>query len=139
MSGQFTPQWPDGLPVGDGWVPAPQQADVRFPYDGSLVASAPVGDAAPAGRALDHAVALRDAVAALPSHVRRAALSGAHRALAARRTEVEQLLVLETGKPLVDCRVEVDRTLLTLRPPPRRRPGCTARPCRWTCCPAGRG
>ena len=26
----------------------------------------------------------------------------------------EQLLVLETGKPLVDCRVEVDRTLLTL-------------------------
>ena len=28
--------------------------------------------------------------------------------------ELEQLLVLETGKPLVDCRVEVDRTLLTL-------------------------
>ena len=114
MSGQFTPQWPDGLPVGDEWVPAPQQADIRFPYDGSLVASAPVGDAATAGRALDHAVALRDAVGRLPSHVRRAALSGAHRALAARRTEVEQLLVLETGKPLVDCRTEVDRTLLTL-------------------------
>ena len=51
----------------------------------------------------------------LPSHVRRAALGGAHRALAERRTEVEQLLVLETGKPLVDCRVEVDRTLLTLQ------------------------
>ena len=115
MSGQFTPQWPDGLPVGDEWVPAPQRADIRFPYDGSLVASAPVGDAATAGRALDHAVALRDAVGRLPSHVRRAALSGAHRALAARRTEVEQLLVLETGKPLVDCRTEVDRTLLTLQ------------------------
>ncbi len=114
MSGQFTQQWPDGLPVGDEWVPAPQRADIRFPYDGSLVASAPVGDAATAGRALDHAVALRDAVGRLPSHVRRAALSGAHRALAARRTEVEQLLVLETGKPLVDCRTEVDRTLLTL-------------------------
>ena len=114
MSGQFTPQWPDGLPVGDEWVPAPQRADIRFPYDGSLVAAAPVGDAATAGRALDHAVALRDAVGRLPSHVRRAALSGAHRALAARRTEVEQLLVLETGKPLVDCRTEVDRTLLTL-------------------------
>ncbi len=115
MSGQFTPQWPDGLPVGDEWVPAPQRADIRFPYDGSLVASAPVGDAATAGRALDHAVALRDTVGRLPSHVRRAALSGAHRALAARRTEVEQLLVLETGKPLVDCRTEVDRTLLTLQ------------------------
>jgi acyl-CoA reductase-like NAD-dependent aldehyde dehydrogenase len=115
VSGQFTPQWPDGLPVGDEWVPAPQRADIRFPYDGSLVASAPVGDAATAGRALDHAVALRDAVGRLPSHVRRAALSGAHRALEARRTEVEQLLVLETGKPLVDCRTEVDRTLLTLQ------------------------
>jgi len=115
VSGLFTPQWPDGLPVGDEWVPAPQRADIRFPYDGSLVASAPVGDAATAGRALDHAVALRDAVGRLPSHVRRAALSGAHAALAARRTEVEQLLVLETGKPLVDCRTEVDRTLLTLQ------------------------
>ena len=39
---------------------------------------------------------------------------GRMRALAERRDEVEQLLVLETGKPLVDCRVEVDRTLLTL-------------------------
>jgi acyl-CoA reductase-like NAD-dependent aldehyde dehydrogenase len=115
VSGQFSPQWPDGLPVGDGWVPAPQQAEIRFPYDGSLVASAPVGDAAMAGHALDHAVGLRDTVGRLPSHVRRAALSGAHQALAERRTEVEQLLVLETGKPLVDCRTEVDRTLLTLQ------------------------
>ena len=115
MSGQFTPPWPDGLPVGDEWVAAAQQAEIRFPYDGSLVAAAPVGDAAIAGRALDHAVAVRDTVGRLPSHVRRAALSGAHRALAERRTEVEQLLVLETGKPLVDCRTEVDRTLLTLQ------------------------
>jgi acyl-CoA reductase-like NAD-dependent aldehyde dehydrogenase len=60
-------------------------------------------------------VALRDVVGRLPSHVRRAALAGAHRALAERRTDVEQLLVLETGKPLVDCRTEVDRTLLTLQ------------------------
>ena len=60
-------------------------------------------------------MALRDTVGRLPSHVRRAALCGAHRALAERRTEVEQLLVLETGKPLVDCRTEVDRTLLTLQ------------------------
>jgi acyl-CoA reductase-like NAD-dependent aldehyde dehydrogenase len=115
MSGLFTPEWPEGLPVGDQWVAAPQSADIRFPYDGSLVTTAPVGDAATAGRALDHAVALRDVVGRLPSHVRRAALAGAHRALAERRTDVEQLLVLETGKPLVDCRTEVDRTLLTLQ------------------------
>ncbi|HEX5524667.1 MAG TPA: aldehyde dehydrogenase family protein [Pedococcus sp.] len=110
----FEPPYPQGLPVGEEWVPVQGAAEVRFPYAGSLVAIAPVGDVALARRALDEAVFVRDAVERLPSHVRRAALAGAHAALAERRAEVEQLLVLETGKPLVDCRVEVDRTLLTL-------------------------
>jgi acyl-CoA reductase-like NAD-dependent aldehyde dehydrogenase len=35
--------------------------------------------------------------------------------LAAQRDAFVDLLVLETGKPLVDCRVEVERTLLTLQ------------------------
>ncbi len=111
----FHPEFPDGLPVGDGWVTGAAHDEVRFPYDGSLVAPAPVGDAELAHRALDAAVAAREAVGRLPSHVRRAALLGAHDAIACRRDEVEQLLVLETGKPLVDCRVEVTRTLVTLR------------------------
>jgi len=42
-------------------------------------------------------------------------LLGAHAAIVARQHDFEQLLVLETGKPLVDCRVEVARTLLTLQ------------------------
>ena len=111
----FTPSWPDGLPVGDGWVTGLPTAEIRFPYAGSLVARAPVGDALLAARALDEALAVRDVVGRLPSHVRRAALFGAHAVLTAHRVEFEQLLVLETGKPLVDCRVEVDRTLLTLQ------------------------
>lgn len=110
----FTPTWPAGLPVGDGWVTDLPTQDVRFPYAGSLVASAPVGDAALATRAVDVAVGLRDEVGHLPSHVRRAAIRGAHRVVLEHRDAFEQLLVLETGKPLVDCRVEVDRTLLTL-------------------------
>ncbi|MEU8251569.1 aldehyde dehydrogenase family protein [Nonomuraea sp. NPDC048916] len=107
-------EWPDGLPVGDGWVDVAGTADVIFPYDGSVVAAAPVGTAALATRALDEALAVAPAMAALPSHARRAALMGAHDALAGRREEFERLLVLETGKPLVDCRVEVARTLVTL-------------------------
>lgn len=106
---------PVGLPVGDAWVDAPALADVRFPYDGSFVAAAPVGDAATARRAVDEAVAVRAATAALPSHVRRAALLSVHAALAARADDLVDLLVLETGKPRVDCRVEVDRTLLTVQ------------------------
>lgn len=110
----ITSTWPDGLPVDDGWVDELPTATVRFPYTGALVAHAPIGDAALATRAVDVAVRLRDEVGRLPSHVRRAALRGAHRVVLDHRDAFEQLLVLETGKPLVDCRVEVERTLLTL-------------------------
>ncbi len=105
--------FPDGLPIGDGWVPA-ATADVRFPYDGSVVAPGPVATVADASAALDAALAVRSEAAALPSRVRRDVLLAARDALAARREDLERLLVLETGKPLVDCRVEVDRTLVTL-------------------------
>jgi acyl-CoA reductase-like NAD-dependent aldehyde dehydrogenase len=88
---------------------------VHFPYDGSVVAPAPVGDAGLAVRAVEEALAVRRATGRLPSHLRRSALFGVHAALAGRRSQFEQLLVLETGKPLVDCEVEVERTLLTLQ------------------------
>jgi acyl-CoA reductase-like NAD-dependent aldehyde dehydrogenase len=112
---ELTGQFPEGLPIGAGWVPAPHTEEVRFPYDLSLVAHAPVGDAALATRAVEEALGVREETGRLPSHVRRTALLGAHDAIATRRTDFEQLLVLETGKPLVDCRVEVERTLLTLQ------------------------
>lgn len=111
---EFTVEIPDGLPVGETWVPAPTTGDVHFPYDGSLVARAPIGDADLARRAVEEALAVRDVGGRLPSHLRRAALFAAHAAVADRREDFEKLLVLETGKPLVDCRVEVERTLLTL-------------------------
>lgn len=111
----FSPHWPQGLPVGAGWVAGLPMAEVRFPYAGSLVARAPVGDAGLAVTALEEALAVRREAAHLPAHVRRAALGGAHASIRARRGEVEELLVLETGKPLVDCRLEVDRALLTLQ------------------------
>ncbi|MBB2987188.1 aldehyde dehydrogenase family protein [Terracoccus luteus] len=112
---QRTLDHPDGLPIGDGWLPAPSTAEVRFPYDGSVVATAPVGDEALAHRALDEALAVRDEVGRLPSHVRRRALQAAHDTVERHRDDLERLLVAETGKPLVDCRVEVARTLLTLQ------------------------
>jgi acyl-CoA reductase-like NAD-dependent aldehyde dehydrogenase len=104
---------PSGLPIGATWVPASSSQEISFPYDGSLVAHAPVADVEQARRAVDEAVAIRDRMAALSSHVRRAALTATHQALTERRVELEELLVLETGKPLVDCRTEVERSLLT--------------------------
>ena len=107
-------EFPDGLPVGDTWEPVPARDEVCFPYDGSLVAHAPVGDAGLARRAVDEAVGVRDVVGRLPSHVRRSALLATYQAILSRRDDFVELLVLETGKPLVDCRVEVERTLLTV-------------------------
>ena len=114
MTGLHRIAHPAGLPIGEEWVPAPSTTEVRFPFSGELVAEAPVGSSELATQAVSYAAGLRELAAALPSHVRRAALTEAHREVAERRGEFEQLLVLETGKPLVDCRVEVDRTLLTL-------------------------
>jgi len=38
MSDQlFAAEYPAGLPIGDGWMPAPSTDEIRFPYDGSLV------------------------------------------------------------------------------------------------------
>jgi acyl-CoA reductase-like NAD-dependent aldehyde dehydrogenase len=107
-------KFPAGLPIGESWIDTPSTAPVTFPYDGSTVAEAPVGDAALAKQALDNALAVSDAVGRLPSYVRRKVLQSVHAAVLAERDAFVDLLVLETGKPLVDCRVEVDRTLLTL-------------------------
>ncbi|SDI42879.1 aldehyde dehydrogenase family protein [Nonomuraea jiangxiensis] len=110
----FTAEWPSGLPIGNGWVETAGTTDVLFPYDGSLVAKAPLGTPELAAAALDAALAAAPAMAALPSHARRAALLRAHDTLRDRQEDFERLLVLETGKPLVDCKVEVARTLVTL-------------------------
>ncbi|WP_409461857.1 aldehyde dehydrogenase family protein [Amycolatopsis sp. GA6-003] len=107
------PDYPDGLPIGPGWVSTVDTADVVFPYDGSVIGTAPVGTASLASRAIDEAVAVARDVASLPSRTRRTLLNDVASAVRERRAELAQLLVLETGKPLVDCQVEVARTIVT--------------------------
>ncbi|UNT00136.1 aldehyde dehydrogenase family protein [Streptomyces tubbatahanensis] len=108
-------EFPEGLPVGDGWVAAPGQRTVSFPYDGSAVAQAPVGDVALARRAVEHAAGLRRTMAALPTRTRRAVLTSVADALDDVAAGMEDLLVLETGKPRADCRTEVVRAVATWR------------------------
>lgn len=105
--------FPRGLPVGDGWVPAPRTGPVVFPYDGTQFATAPVGDADLARRAAGHAAAVRARVARLASRVRRRVLRGVAADLEAVTGPMEDLLVLETGKPRTDCRTEVRRAVVT--------------------------
>lgn len=104
----------DRLPIGEGFVTA-ATCTVCFPYDGSPVSAAPVGTLDLARQALDHAVALRRNVAALPSRTRRSVLLAVCRQLEQERAELASLLVLETGKPLTDCRTETERAILTVQ------------------------
>ncbi|MER7996257.1 aldehyde dehydrogenase family protein [Micromonospora chalcea] len=105
---------PAGLPIGAGWATTAQTAPVRFPYDGSTVTQAPWGDTADAEAAVDAAHEVAAEMAGLPGHRRRAILTTVAAEVRARADDLAELLVLETGKPLVDCRVEVARTLVTL-------------------------
>ncbi|MFE9337933.1 aldehyde dehydrogenase family protein [Streptomyces sp. NPDC007063] len=108
-------EFPDGLPIGGSWVATADQQVVTFPYDGSPVAQAPVGSVAQAGQAVGHAAALRREVAKLPTRTRRAVLGQVADALEAVAQGMEDLLVLETGKPRADCRTEVTRAVATWR------------------------
>ncbi|PJJ45054.1 acyl-CoA reductase-like NAD-dependent aldehyde dehydrogenase [Glutamicibacter mysorens] len=105
--------YPEGLPIGDGWMPCAETVPVIFPFDGSVVAHAPVGSVALASQALDAAQSVAKEVEKLSTGTRRSILLAVHQKMCEHREELEQLLVLETGKPLVDCRVEVARTLTT--------------------------
>ena len=90
-SSVHTQQFPEGLPVGETWHPAPGTAEVRFPYDGSVVAhGAGRGRRRWRRRAVEEALAVRDRVGRLPSHVRRQALLATHEAVASRRTDFER-------------------------------------------------
>lgn len=109
---KFHAPYPAGLPIGGDWVEPATTEPVSFPYDGTVVCDAPMGDPSLARRAVDEALAVAADVAG-PAHRRRTALEGVQRRLAEHRDEFERLLVLESGKPLVDCRTEVARTLVT--------------------------
>ncbi len=106
-------EYPGGLPVGGGWVSTVDTEEIVFPYDGSVVGTAPLGTPELARRAVDEAVAVARELASLPSRTRRKLLNDVALAVQERREEFENLLVLETGKPLMDCRVEVARTIVT--------------------------
>lgn len=101
------------LPIGEEWVPAPRRAPVIFPWDGSVVADAPVGDVRSAAAAIDAASAVRRATAKLTTGARMTVLQQVAQWLRDQRDPVTELLIAETGKPRGDCEVEVARATLT--------------------------
>jgi acyl-CoA reductase-like NAD-dependent aldehyde dehydrogenase len=101
------------LPIGDAWVVTPDRAPVIFPYDNSVVGSAPVGDPALAAAAVNAAWLVRKETARMTAATRIAVLQQVTHWLQQNSDELTDLLVLETGKPRVDCRTELARSILT--------------------------
>lgn len=104
---------PAGLPIGEGWRTDCPAAPVVFPYDGSVVAEAPVGTVELAREALEAGLSVQREFRGAPAHQRRDVLSRVGAELTERREELVDLLILETGKPRRDCETEVARTLFT--------------------------
>jgi len=94
--------------------PASRTAEIRSPWDGSLVGHAPLATRAEVIAAIDAAVAAAPAAAAMPSHARAAALHALRHGLAARRAPLAELLAREAGKPITLARLELDRALFVL-------------------------
>ena len=107
------PPIPEGLPLGSGWMRDIPTAEVRFPYDESVVSHAPVGQPEHAQQALSAGAAAVKQVGRLTSGARRALLLEVHAALQRHQDEFVNLLIAETGKARRDCEVEVSRTLFT--------------------------
>ncbi|NDK32239.1 aldehyde dehydrogenase family protein [Nesterenkonia haasae] len=107
------PPIPEGLPIGPGWVTDLPTSAVTFPYDGSVVSYAPVGQPEHARQALSAGADAVRSVGKLISETRRAILLEVHAALRRHSDEFVELLIAETGKVRRDCEVEISRTLFT--------------------------
>ncbi len=102
--------WIAGAPWTAGDV-----AQVTNPYDGTVVGTHAVPDAAAVEAAVSAAWAVRHEAARLPAADRAGALMSVSAAIADRAEEFAQLIVAENGKPIRWARAEVGRAVSTFR------------------------
>ncbi len=105
-----TPYWVAGQRATSN-----EHVEVRSPYDGSLAGITSNATRSDVERAVEQAHSVRHEVAALPAHVRSAALDNVSRRLAERAEEFAALITAESGKPILWARAEVNRAISTFR------------------------
>ena len=101
--------------VGGTWCALERTAEIRDPYRGDVVGTAPLSSAAEVAVAVEAAVGARAKAAAMPPYERAALL---RRAVALIDRDVEdlaELLTRETGKAIRDSRAELQRSLETVQ------------------------
>lgn len=101
--------------IGGEWRTSPRQADIVFPYNGSIVAHVALAD----GAALDDAVrcsrAGAEEMVRLPSHARSSVLARMAALVESRAEALAETILLESGKTITMARAEVERAAGTLR------------------------
>src|SRR5271157_5524347 len=100
--------------IGGEWVRTRSLRTVTLPYDGTPVGEVFEADAATAERAVAAAEAGARAMAALTQYERAELLERMRRLLERDAAEFARLVCLETGKPIREARLEVDRSQQTL-------------------------
>jgi acyl-CoA reductase-like NAD-dependent aldehyde dehydrogenase len=88
---------------------------VTHPYDGRVVGRTTWAEPGQVEAAVAAAARVADEAAALPAHVRAAALEHVSRRLAERRDEIAALITAENGKPLKWALIEADRAVSVFR------------------------
>ncbi|PRX44147.1 succinate semialdehyde dehydrogenase [Prauserella shujinwangii] len=104
------PFWVAGKPVAGGGT-----ATVHHSYDGGVAGTHHVPSAADVEAAVRAADSARRETAALPAHVRAAALDHVSRAITERADELAALITAESAKPIRWARAEVGRAASTFR------------------------
>jgi acyl-CoA reductase-like NAD-dependent aldehyde dehydrogenase len=106
-----SPEYP--LFIGGDAVASPQRETIRSPFDGTPVASVHQATPELVERAVAAARAAAPAVAALSNYQRAELLERIAQLIRRDRAEFAALVCAETGKPLKEAQVEVDRAVQT--------------------------
>ena len=97
------------------WVSEGKAAEIRSPYDGSVIAQVVRSTPAHLEEAVKAAVEAFEKTRKLPSCERQRALLAVRQYMLERREEFAQTICSEAGKPIKTARAEVDRALFTLQ------------------------
>src|SRR3954470_15906758 len=101
------------LYVAGEWMETGEWSEVKSPYDETLIARVPKGDAALVDKATD-AAAAAFAKGDFPAHKRAAVLDRAAELVAEREDDLTMTIAAEAGKPVKTARVEAQRCVGTL-------------------------
>jgi acyl-CoA reductase-like NAD-dependent aldehyde dehydrogenase len=99
--------------IGGTWVSGTARREVKNKYDGSVLGTVPLADAAAVDQAIQAAQRAFPTMAALPAYQRAEMLGNAVHLLKQRREEIARTIAAEAGKALKYARIEVDRGIET--------------------------